>query len=171
MGFVYNNVWERFTKTYLEMNGFFVLTNLFPAILRPEDVLPPLTEKDMGEGEDDTDAIHRAVEADLVAGRFQGTNLLYQLDTRAKCQSAFNNKHFFDPHPVEFFPEEWTHPFVYAEVRANLARTNAPAQIEKLLNDKEKIENKRSLIAQRFSVKVDDILVLVVGFEIKTNHR
>ena len=37
MGFIYNNTWEGFCKTYFELHGYFVTTNLFAALLRPED--------------------------------------------------------------------------------------------------------------------------------------
>lgn len=38
MGFVYNNTWEGFCKTYFELHGYFVTTNLFAALVNPDDI-------------------------------------------------------------------------------------------------------------------------------------
>ena len=60
MGMIFNNWWEAFCRTYLELNGYFVQNNLFTDL------------HDLGES--------HPHEADIVAYKIPGTRIKFALD-------------------------------------------------------------------------------------------
>lgn len=133
MGFVYNNVWESYCKTFLELNGYFVLTNTFVSLL----------------DEEEGDARRRKVEADLIATRLTNTNLGgYLLDIPQEQGQEI--LHRFSAGILD------RDPLIYGEVRANLSRQNDQQLIDELFDergDEARINRKLDRIEQRFNVR------------------
>ena len=133
MGFVYNNVWEAFFKTYLELNGFFVLTNTFVA----------LTDQTAIEEN------RQGMEADIIAYKLSATNLdPYYLDRVPDNQ----------PDRGEFFAGENRQAnLVYCEIKANLR--GHEINIDDLIADRSNPQAKLGLIQQRFNLVPQGVIV------------
>ncbi|MBE9479368.1 MAG: hypothetical protein IMY80_05325 [Chloroflexi bacterium] len=143
MGFVYNNVWEAFCKTYLELNGFFVLTNTFVALM----------------DEDEPDRRRRTLEADVVAYKLQATDLGdYFVDVPPNAAER--------EEPAEFFAGvNDAGKLVYCEVKANLSRDQR--MITHLLDDNN-VGRKAGRIEQRFKV---DPTIVVMAYQINPENK
>lgn len=171
MGFVYNNTWEAFCKTYFELHGYFVTTNLFAALIEPGEIEAMREDGIIADGmapEKKPDARTTKIEADLVAYRIPGTNLgMYPLDKMRK-----------DADPSEFFAGEEKClvggnasdlQLVYVEVRANLSINNPQSQIASFFNEGEGSTERRKIgrmvevLTRRFGVKPQ---VVVMAFEL-----
>lgn len=129
MGFVYNNTWEAFCRTYLELNGFFVLSNLFLGLMVEET------------GEH---GLHYKVDADLVAHKLVST----ELGEYVVGQPGPNG----EVHEGEFFAgATGSDPLVYCEVKANFRKHGSQSEITQMLsNERSRIEDKAWHIARRF---------------------
>jgi hypothetical protein len=139
MGFVYNNVWEAFCRTYLELNGYLVLSNVFVALMA---------------GGGDAGASHYGLEADIIAYKIDGTNLEpYPVDVPVQNYQS----------PVAEFFAGVNRPdnLVYCEVKANLRPHGHQREIRKLLgtNGREKIDEKAKLIEQRLDTSPQIVLM------------
>jgi hypothetical protein len=142
MGFVYNNVWEAFCKTYLELNGFFVLTNTFVALM----------------DEDEQDRRRRRLEADIIAYKLPRTDLGdYLVDVAPDTPEQYS---------AEFFAgTNRTNNLVYCEVKANLS--GEQGIISDLLDD-DNTGRKADLIRGRFKVRPQ---VVVMAYEISQENK
>ena len=146
MGFVYNNLWEAFCRTYLELNGFFVTSNLFVDI-RNEDNSSPY-------------------EADLVAYRPDNTFVSYVTDAPDKAY-AFDQREFFAGQQ---------HSLVYCEIKANFSQRSPDKAIAELLegNGRNSVLNKAGLIAERFNGGKPNgppPTTVVIGYHISEAYR
>lgn len=144
MGFVYNNVWEAFCKTYLELNGFFVLTNTFVA----------LTD------EDEPDRRRRRIEADIIAYKLlQHTDLEdYFVDMPPAAADQTETAQFFAG-------VNEADNLVYCEVKANLGSDQA--MITNLLGD-DRINRKAARIRRRYGVPPQ---VVVIAYHINQENK
>ena len=177
MGFVYNNPWEGFCKTYFELHGYFVTTNLFAALLSPDEVdkmqQEGLIENDLDPEAGKKDARNSKIEADLVAYRIPNTDLgYYPLDKSTDTSS-----------PFEFFAGDDKYRqgdklidqrLIYAEVRANLSITNPDQQVKKFFakgkgkTEGKKVERMTEILERRFKMKP---LVVVMAFDINAECK
>lgn len=156
MGFVYNNTWEAFCKTYLELHGFFVCTNLFAAMVPPraiddmqdEGLIPREVDAEQA------DMRTRKIEADLVAYRIPDINLgMYRLDSRN--QQSQLGEFFAGDGTFVVNSEERPLQLVYAEVRANLSLGAAEHQIEPFFDAKRdggKVQRMTDILGRRFRI-------------------
>lgn len=175
MGFVYNNTWEGFCKSYFELHGYFVTTNLFAALVRPEDVYLLDHEGliDTDETAEKSDARSSKIEADLVAYRLPATNLgKYPLDKRRKGASE---SEFFAGDPRYTLGDQtFEQQLVYAEVRANLSTTSPQQQVKKFFakgkdaRERRKVERMTEILEQRFGMTP---LVVVMAYDINAECR
>jgi len=155
VGFVYNNTWEAFCKTYLELHGFFVNTNLFAALV-PHDEIDKMQSAGLLPSETDGKAVDmrtKKIEADLVAYRIPKTELgMYEVDLRTD-QSPLG-EFFAGEHQYSFNNEQRALQLVYVEVRANLALSGADQQIEPFFGSKKdgkKVKRMISILRKRFN--------------------
>jgi len=174
MGFVYNNTWEAFCKTYFELHGYFVTTNLFAA-LQPME-LTELAVAGVIETDDQDDgkkpkSPSRNIEADLVAYRMPKTDLGgFLLDKAGKKSDPFE---FFagDANKCKIKDKASAQTLIYAEVRANLTIHSPHRQVAKMFDKGEgkksregrKIERMTGLLEKRFGVKP---LVVVMAYHL-----
>jgi hypothetical protein len=136
MGFVYNNAWEAFCRTYLELNGYFVVSNIFIA----------LTANPRPRAIDEFADVHYGLEADIVAYKVENTDLgEYTIDLPHPSDGS---------HGAEFFAgENQPNNLVYCEIKANLSRNQQA--IRDLLEGQpsQRIRQKAWLIEERFRIK------------------
>lgn len=177
MGFVYNNTWEGFCKTYFELHGYFVTTNLFAALLTPEDVdqmqHEGLIENDLLPQAEKKDARNSKIEADLIAYRIPSTNLgIYPLDRRS--DGSPTAEFFAGDAKYRLGNDLHDQRLVYAEVRANLSITNPQQQVKKFFaegegaTERRKVERMTGILGQRFGIKP---LVVVMAFDINAECK
>jgi hypothetical protein len=152
MGFVYNNHWEAVCKSYLEMNGCFVMSNVFVALFIPGQV--------EHEGEQDVvqaggNQFSPRLEADLIAYKPASANLTQYgvpLDT-----AGFWNRNP-GQHEDEFFAgTEGVNRLVYCEIKAYL-RSAADGFAEHFAPEPN-INSKIQLIRDRFGMDPEVVLI------------
>jgi hypothetical protein len=145
VGFVYNNPMEAMCVTYLEMNGYFVISNLRPCVLESEQS-------------------QYGFEADLVAYRLPNTNLPH-VDAPEREPE---NGQFYPPRDSRL-PS-----LIYCEIKANIALGDDLQMVRNLLKSRDAIENverKANILCERFSVSREQLSVVMMANRLGKNQK
>ncbi len=157
VGFVYNNYWEALCRTYFELNGFFVMSNVFVSLFVPEHA------KDDAEAGEEREKVERRVEADLIACKVEGTSL-------SQWHIPLDEKASREPTDLEFLAgTEGETRLVYCEVRAYLQ--SASDGLADHFKDDANILKKIESILARFQKPPEQLEVVLIGHRISDKSK